>query len=131
VRYPKHPTQTAATTQAYRNAAKRVWHDDGQIEIDEDAIVSHSSGSGAYVQAWVWICDDQIELEPGPTYDVWIAEPDDWNWTHAGRFTCEDDPDGIGARRSAHLHARNLRQTYHCAHVAVRPAGNKPLPIKS
>lgn len=68
--------------------------------------------------------------QPGPSYDVYMAEPDKWEWTHAGRFTCEDDRDGIGARRAAHLHARNLRTHYHCAYVAVRPANQLPLPVR-
>jgi len=65
--------------------------------------------------------DDELEPGPGPSYDVWIAEPDEWEWRFDQRFTCEDDPDGKGAR--------HLRQTYHCAYVAVRPTGEKPLPI--
>lgn len=65
----------------------------------------------------------------GPTYDVWIAEPDNWEWQSCGMtFTCSDDPDGDGARRSAHDHARYLRNTYPCAFVAVR-AATKGLPL--
>lgn len=72
---------------------------------------------------------------PDPSYDVWISEFDTtssgWSdWTHDQRFTCDDDPDGRGARASAHAYARNLRRTYHCAFVAVRPAGKPPLPVR-
>jgi hypothetical protein len=60
---------------------------------------------------------------PGLTYDVWIAEPDDWTWQSSGAtFTCDDDPDGKGARGHAHDYARHLRTTYPCAFVAVRRA---------
>ena len=67
--------------------------------------------------------------EPGPTYDVWIAEPDAWAWQSCGMtFSCDDDPDGRGARAAAHDHARYLRRTYPCAFVAAR-AGAKGLPL--
>jgi hypothetical protein len=73
--------------------------------------------------------------QPGPTYDVWIAEQEDLGPAPGGRalggrlwescgmtFTCDDDPDGKGARRLAHNYARYLRNTYPCAFVAVRRA---------
>jgi len=79
--------------------------------------------------------------DAGPSTDVWIAEDGgiheytgaiwpSWAWRHDARFTCEDDPTGAGARRSAHEYARYLRRTYHCAYVAVRPANCKPLPVR-
>jgi hypothetical protein len=70
--------------------------------------------------------------EPGPTYDVWIAEPDSWAWRSCGMtFTCDDDPDGEGARQNAHTYARYLRNTFPCAFVAVRAASKGlPLPIR-
>jgi hypothetical protein len=37
-----------------RNAAKEIWQSDGEIEIDDDAVVSPSE-NGAYVSAWVWV----------------------------------------------------------------------------
>ena len=121
-----------ATARAYRDAAYRIWHRDGEIEIDEIdnfALISRGNDNGAYVQAWVWVPDDELEPGPGPSYDVWIAEPDEWEWRFDQRFTCEDDPDGKGARRSAHEYARYLRNTFPCAFVAVRPAGERPSPI--
>ena len=127
--HPDPSTPIATTTQAYRDAAHRIWHDDGRIEIDDDAQISRGDSNGAYVQAWVWVNDDELEPNPGPAYDTWIAEPDDWEWIHAQRFTCEDDPDGKGARRSAHEYARWLRKTYPCAYVAVCPAEKAPLPV--
>jgi hypothetical protein len=137
---PDRSTITDATIKAYRDAAKRVWHDDGQIEIDDCAEISRSSDSGAYVQAWVWVYNDQLEPEPGPTYDVWTAEQEDlgpapggrvlgqWEWRFEQRFTCDDDPDGKGACRFAHDYARYLRDNYPCAFVAVR-RGDKGLPL--
>lgn len=39
----------------YRSAARRLWHEEGSIEVDEAAAVSLSEDGGAYVQAWVWV----------------------------------------------------------------------------
>ena len=121
----------SATEQRYINAARDQWHRDGEVEIDDDAKVSRGESSGAYVQAWVWVYDDQLDPEPGPAYDVWIAEPDEWEWMFDQTFTCDDDTNGKGARRFAHDYARYLRNTYPCAFVAVRPAvKGLPLPIR-
>jgi len=52
---------------AYRACAHRTFHDEGTIEIDDDAKVSRITPSestdgahGAYVQAWVWVYDDNV-----------------------------------------------------------------------
>lgn len=39
----------------YRAAAKRLYHDEGTIEVDDNAVVSIGDDDGAYVQAWVWV----------------------------------------------------------------------------
>jgi hypothetical protein len=124
-----------ATVQAYRDAARSIWQRDGEIEIDDDAEISHGSEYGAYVHAWVWVPDGQLDPGPGPSYDVWITELDDGEeryvpWRFDSRFTCDDDPDGKGARGHAHGYARHLRQTYPCAFVAVRQGcKGSPRPI--
>lgn len=59
--------------QRYRDAARAMYHRDGEIEIDSDAKISEGEGGflnrnpdpdpgwrtlcsdGAYVQAWVWV----------------------------------------------------------------------------
>jgi hypothetical protein len=142
VAHPDSSTPTAATVEAYRDAAHRIWHDDGRIEIDDSPEISRGCDSGAYVQAWVWVYDSDLEAPAGPSYDVWIAEREDlgvvlgghalseWQWSFDARFTCEDDPDGKGARRSAHEHARGLRKGYPEAFVAVRQSskGMPPIP---
>lgn len=51
--------------QRYRAAAKEAYHSQGEIEIDDNAVVSHSE-EGAYVQAWVWVSID--DLIPNPTF---------------------------------------------------------------
>ena len=45
--------------EAYRLAAQR--RTDDELEIDDTAVVSRGCGTGAYVQAWIWI--DNTELE--------------------------------------------------------------------
>lgn len=42
---------------------KHVSHE-GNVEVDDGAIVSLSSDGGAYVQAWTWVSDPEPE-EPG------------------------------------------------------------------
>ena len=42
----------------YRDRAKEKWEREGEIEIDDEAVVSVSSDNGAYVQAWVWVYND-------------------------------------------------------------------------
>jgi hypothetical protein len=61
---------------------------------------------------------------------VWSLSGRRWVWFYYQSFTCDDDPDGKGARRSAHAYARTLRNIFSCSFVAVRPSGKAPLPIK-
>ena len=131
----------------YIKAARAKFAGDDDVDVlniieDGDVI------DGVWVKALVFVRDDELEPVPGPTYDVWIGEPGfldgldpralppgtpttaAWIWTFDLSFTCDDDPDGVGARQSAHEYARHLRNTYPCAFVAVRPSGKCPLPIK-
>ena len=39
----------------FRNRAMELYHEDGEIEIDDSAEVSIGGDDGAYVQAWVWV----------------------------------------------------------------------------
>jgi hypothetical protein len=51
------------TNQQYVKAAQRLYNKDGECEIDEfDSTlnqVSHGEDLGAYVQAWVWVPEDE------------------------------------------------------------------------
>jgi len=52
----KHPTD-----EQFRKAASKQYHKDGEVEIDQLAPVSRADGNpdgGAYVQAWVWVYDE-------------------------------------------------------------------------
>lgn len=46
----------------FRDTAQKKWdRDDGSIEIDEDAVVSFDEPGGAYVQAWIWVADREVD----------------------------------------------------------------------
>lgn len=60
-----------AQEQAFFEQAKEKWAEDGECELDDDAVVSLSESNlypsgiaGAYVQAWVWI-DTAEEIKEG------------------------------------------------------------------
>lgn len=43
----------------YRAGAERLFTEEGRIEVDPGAKVSRGSDPGAYVQAWVWVPDEE------------------------------------------------------------------------
>jgi len=45
----------------YRARAKQFYHEEGEIEVDHNALVSRGDGHGAYVEAWVWVPDDETQ----------------------------------------------------------------------
>lgn len=45
----------------YREQAKATLHRDGELEIDDNAVVSTGADRGAYVAAWVWVEDPEEE----------------------------------------------------------------------
>jgi hypothetical protein len=47
--------------ETYVKAAQRLFEDEGVIEIDDAAVVLLGGDPGAYVQAWVWVSDDDLE----------------------------------------------------------------------
>lgn len=49
------------TDKAYIEAARKIHHKDGEVEIDEGATVSRGSDPGAYIQAWVWVYDEDCK----------------------------------------------------------------------
>jgi hypothetical protein len=46
-----------AEVEAYIKQAHKEYHHDGEVEVDDNAVVSHSDG-GAYVLAGVWVSDE-------------------------------------------------------------------------
>lgn len=59
------------TDEQYREAARKQYAKDGEIEIDDGAEVSHAhdhapearchsaDDEGAYVQAWLWVANNE------------------------------------------------------------------------
>lgn len=54
----------------YRVLARRYYHDEGVIEIDDNALIAKGADCGAYVEAWVWVDNpnwgDPSEGHPPP-----------------------------------------------------------------
>lgn len=48
------------TDEQYRQAAIKKHGSEGEVEIDADAIVSRGDDPGSYVQAWVWVYDEEV-----------------------------------------------------------------------
>jgi hypothetical protein len=48
----------------YIEAARRLKHRDGELEIDDHPVVSSGEDAGAYVMAWVWISDNDAGFFP-------------------------------------------------------------------
>jgi len=62
--------------QAVRKKAREIYHEEGTLEIDDNAIVSQSEG-GCYVAAWVWVPDeDESDAETPETTNEWMWTPD-------------------------------------------------------
>jgi stress-induced morphogen len=54
--------QADTPQQQYVERARRLYHKAGEIEIEDDALVSTSPDTpGAYVMAWVWVDSDNYE----------------------------------------------------------------------
>lgn len=47
--------QKPRTDEWYIQQARLDWQKDGEIEIDDNAVVSRGDESGSYVAAWVWV----------------------------------------------------------------------------
>ena len=49
--------------------ARRIYQEEGSIEIDDNAKVSRGEGNpdkGAYVQAWLWVYDESAKENKNP-----------------------------------------------------------------
>ena len=56
------PDETKFPDDWFIAEARQIHQEDGEVEIDDGAIVSRSSDGGAYVAAWVWV---PIPIEEG------------------------------------------------------------------
>lgn len=48
----------------FRLRARELYQEAGEIEVDDGAPVSIGGGSGAYVQAWVWVDSKETTAQP-------------------------------------------------------------------
>ena len=54
-----HPA-TPEVDADYLAAARERYGRDGELEFDDEAVVSHGSDPGAYVMAWRWISENDL-----------------------------------------------------------------------
>jgi hypothetical protein len=59
---------------AYIEAADRIYGRDGELEVDDDAVVSRGADAGAYVQCWHFVTNEeaaeQASFGEGDTSDA-------------------------------------------------------------
>jgi hypothetical protein len=70
----EHYESEAQRDPTFIEAAEREYHRDGEVEIDNDAVVSASFG-GAYVMAWVWVSNaEAVIFDDDEDEDLAVAE---------------------------------------------------------
>jgi len=48
----------------YVGAAIELFAKDGELEVDDDAVVSKGGDAGAYVMCWRWVSDEDAGVKP-------------------------------------------------------------------
>lgn len=66
-------TMTIERNKHYRDTAKRLYHDEGNIEIDDDAQVNLEPSGDAYVGAWVFVRGEDVESNKSSWADSLLA----------------------------------------------------------
>jgi hypothetical protein len=51
--------ETSELDGLYFGAAKSIYESEGDLEFDDDAVVSKGEDEGAYVMCWKWITDGE------------------------------------------------------------------------
>ncbi len=72
----------------YRTGAKAQQRE-GELEVDDDAVVSLGDDAGAYVQAWVWVSNSDAGLPCCTDCEASVAEDDPYSATPCGTY-CVD-----------------------------------------
>lgn len=54
----------------YREAARRLYHWGGRLEVDGNAAVSLGDDAGAYVMCWRWITDEEAGVAEDSTAEA-------------------------------------------------------------
>lgn len=62
--------------EAYRQAARKKYEREGELEIDEGALVSLGADPGAYIQAWVWIYNDALSEDIRQQFNLRTEDDD-------------------------------------------------------
>jgi hypothetical protein len=77
------------TNEEYIRRARKEYQRDGEIEVDDNAVVSRGSDPGAYVQAWVWVYNDTY----GTDNEVGSEDEEDQHECAAEAEESEEDDD--------------------------------------
>lgn len=56
-------TKDPENAEVYRSAADEKFARDGEIEFDDDAVVSLGDDPGAYVQGWIWVDNETAGIQ--------------------------------------------------------------------
>lgn len=71
---------------AIRQTAKHLYEEEGLVEIDDGAEISHGGDPGAYVQAWVWVPYEDVTSDRAfnPLLEKWLHDRDQvtMEWPH-------------------------------------------------
>jgi hypothetical protein len=72
--------QQTAIAEAYREAAREQCRD-GELEVDDGAVVSFGGDPGAYVAAWIWVSDEDAGIKQCARCDrTEVNPPDAADW---------------------------------------------------
>lgn len=55
--------EESAVKARYIAAARKLYEREGELEFDDDPVVSLGSDPGAYVQCWRWVSDSDLDEE--------------------------------------------------------------------
>jgi len=79
--------QQGEIAEAYRAAAKEMGRD-GELEVDDNAVVSFGSDPGAYVAAWIWVPNEAVGIKRCDSCErTELNPPDEAGWVE----TCDFD----------------------------------------
>ncbi len=57
------PGSEAVRNAQFIAAARSLYSDEGTLEFDDIPVVSISPDGGAYIAAWVWVCDADADAK--------------------------------------------------------------------
>jgi hypothetical protein len=84
--------QTSDLANAYREAARQHARD-GELEVDDHAIVSFSDDEGSYVAAWIWVTDEEAGIKNCSAcerMEINPADAEDWGTDEHDNVLCPE-----------------------------------------